>query len=70
MSERANELADELMGTCKTLEEVMTDQELEDDDLIAEIEDQTQRCETCAWWVEATEVDEEGNCTDCIENAA
>jgi predicted Zn-ribbon and HTH transcriptional regulator len=64
---RAVEVADDLVGSARDLNEVLTDIEMKDDDLLEEISLLIVTCETCGWWVESDEVDEDGNCVECSE---
>jgi len=60
-----------LLGTCNAVEAAMNAFDLEGDDVRDEIEDRLldgngiQVCETCGWWVEVGEMDEDGNCYQC-----
>lgn len=60
-----------LQGTCQSLDEAMSALDMNEDDITNEnydeIDNQIFRCETCSWWVESHEQDEEGNCTECAE---
>lgn len=58
---RAHELADQLMGTCDSL----PDEVLDDADLCGHIDELVMCCDTCSWWVEPHEIDDDGNCEDC-----
>lgn len=62
-------------GTCKSFDEAIVDF-FEDDTLDSEsfttdqleiIDQEIMRCDSCGWWVESHEIDEEGNCEDCNE---
>ena len=68
-----NDICGELEGTCKNLEDVVlavTGRDM--DDLTVgecrEIDNCILCCDTCGWWVDAGEVDENGNCEDCQDN--
>ena len=65
------ELIDHLQGTCKSLQEGLNDlyPEMDVSDLTEkdneEIDNQIFNCDTCNWWCEACEQDEDGNCENC-----
>lgn len=59
--ERANQIAEALLGTCDDL----PDEVAEDVDLAQLLDGLIWRCETCDWWVEVCETDDDGNCEDC-----
>lgn len=60
-----------LDGTCHRIDKGLEVQGLTTDDMTAsdwhELESDIMRCESCQWWVEASEIDEEGNCHSCHE---
>lgn len=64
-TERAQEIADELLGTASNLSDVLTRHELEDQELLDEVDTHVRECVTCGWWVEADEVDDAGDCDEC-----
>lgn len=55
----------QLLGTCKSLNELLTDDEMNDPTLLADIDAEIWLCEGCHWWVEVSETDEDGYCEDC-----
>jgi sulfur carrier protein ThiS len=65
------EVAEELQGTCKTLDDVLAEYGLNFEDVAVEfhqdIAEITEVCETCGWWCEPFEV-EDNVCQDCREN--
>lgn len=61
----AQEIADQLLGSCYDLGEVITYAQSEDVALLAELDQLVMRCDTCGWWVETDEVDDDSNCEDC-----
>lgn len=65
MSKKIEDLADRLIGSCESLDldDLTMDEAFELDDL-------ARCCEGCGWWVEAFEIDDNGNCTDCVEEEA
>ncbi len=60
---KAQELADELLGTCEPLD----DEVIDDLDLCFALDEIVRQCETCSWWVRTHEVDDDGNCKQCQE---
>lgn len=64
-SERIDEVAHELLGTCKSLESVITEEEFLNSKFLQALDEEVLECETCGWWCESGEMDEEGNCNDC-----
>lgn len=65
-----NDICEAIEGTCRDLETVVEELTSRDfDDLtvseLQEIDNCVVCCETCGWWVDAGEVDEDGNCEDC-----
>lgn len=73
---KMREVAEYLRGTCKSLEDGLQTEFGEDADamdfdieLLRELDDAVMNCESCNWWVETGEIDDDGNCTDCqVEN--
>ena len=61
----AKQSADELLGTCKSLYDVVKNGEDDNIEFCRQIDDIVARCNTCGWWVEAGEVDENGDCEGC-----
>jgi len=66
MSDRIEKLSEELIGTCKSLHDLidpdtMTQAEFEELDSLAML------CDECGWWEPAEEIDEEGICIECQE---
>lgn len=65
MSTRAQEVADELIGSTRDLNSILTEDEQQDQDLLDDINELAVLCETCGWWVASEDVDEDGNCDEC-----
>ncbi len=61
--QRAQKIADDLLGTS----EALPDEVLEDQDLAEFLDDLIMLCDTCGWWVETSEMDDDQNCEDCQE---
>lgn len=64
---RANELADQLQGTCKCLADFATEAEQNDIELMELLDDRVFECESCGWWCEISEASEkdDSTCIDC-----
>jgi hypothetical protein len=64
------QLIDDLQGTCTSINDHLPEG-MDDMDLTSEdhdvIDNQIFLCETCGWWCEISEQDEDGNCQDCHE---
>lgn len=65
MVKRAEEVAEDLQGTCKNLDDECTEGERNNDDFCACLDELVLECETCGWWCETGEICEEGHCDDC-----
>ena len=61
----AEEAADELLGTCKSLTEVCTEGEENDAAFCAELDGIAATCDECGWWVDAHELDDDSRCDGC-----
>lgn len=65
------DLIDHISGTCKSLQEGISDlyPDMLDTDLTEndheEIDGQIFCCDTCNWWCEICDQDEDGNCDSC-----
>ncbi|MEE8608957.1 MAG: hypothetical protein V3S55_15240 [Nitrospiraceae bacterium] len=62
---RAERVSERLQGTCC---EALTDEELDDQDMLVELDDLTQLCGACEWWCETNELDDDGICEDCKDD--
>ncbi len=59
---KIQEEIDRLQGSCDNLDiEDWSQEQLE------ELDSQIALCDCCGWWVESTELDDEGICEDCVE---
>lgn len=56
MTTRADEVAAELQGTCKSLHDVATEAEQEDIEFLQDLDDKVFLCEICGWWCELCEL--------------
>lgn len=77
-SEGIRKVAETLEGSCKSLDDVLcdvfdyengtltsTDLPIE---LLRELDDIVMECQSCSWWVEASEVDDDSVCEECRNN--
>lgn len=66
-------VAYDLLGTCKTIEEVCEAHGVNYDDIsregLAQIDDITMLCDSCSWWVESGDINDNQECTHCAEEA-
>lgn len=67
MISRAYDVAHELQGTCKSLQEVATDEEINNKEFSQELDTLVFECERCNWWHEISEMadNEEWICEEC-----
>lgn len=65
MTARAREVADELLGTAKSLHEAASDAEIDSRAFNAELDMHVFCCEGCGWWCAAEEENDDGECADC-----
>lgn len=72
--EQAEKVADYAKGTCQSEAEIMEafdffkgvdDNEALDALNEALADKEVARCDTCSWWVESSELNEDSNCEDC-----
>lgn len=64
----AEEIADYLMGTCKSLDDALEELDSEGADTIAFCLDLDSRifcCEVCSWWSEISDMASDMICMDC-----
>lgn len=64
------DLVEHLRGTCLSLHQGLQnqglDEGLENDKRFCEyLDSEIMVCETCGWWAETHESDDDGNCEDC-----
>lgn len=70
MTNRVEEVADELVGTCKSLHDVTTEEEQDDDKFCESLSDLVFCCEICSWWFLTEEMHNDDGvelCPDCNE---
>lgn len=65
--ERVAAVVHELQGTCKSLHEVLTEDEEHDQAMLNGIDDEISLCDGCHWWCENAEMDDDNLCEDCKE---
>lgn len=70
---RAIEVAEAIVGTCKSLSDFATTDEENDLEFCNALDDEVFQCADCGWWSEISEVSENENngeqvCTDCSPN--
>lgn len=68
MTDRATECADELNGSCKSLSDVATPDEINNMEFCNALDALVMQCESCGWWVDAEEINTdsgEARCNDC-----
>lgn len=65
----AEEIANELEGTCQSIGDVCEEGEDDDEALMREVDDLVFCCDACGWWFAAGDQDEQGRCEHCAEDA-
>lgn len=73
---KMREVAEDLRGTCKSLDDALQamfgeDVSAVDIDikLLRELDEITMECEGCSWWFEADELDDNQQCIDCRDGS-
>jgi hypothetical protein len=67
-SARVDAVIAELAGSSRTIESVLADAERNDVAFLSAIDAEIGQCETCDWWVERGELDENETCDDCRDH--
>ncbi len=67
MANRAREVSEDLIGTCRDLNDFATEQEINDPTFCAELDLLAFRCESCGWWSAAEEETQGLTCLECGE---
>ena len=71
-TEMMKEIAEELLGTCGTLDEKLAERGFTQDDLpetlLQDLDMEVMLCETCNWWCEASEMTDYGVCGECEDD--
>lgn len=66
MGSRPEEVAAALLGTCRTLEEFASEDEINDLQFCRELDDLVFCCDECGWWCGTEEANDLGFvCDDC-----
>jgi hypothetical protein len=70
--EMMREIASELQGTCGSLDTALEERGFDIDAvpaaLLDTIDEEVMLCETCGWWCDPYEINDDGNCEDCRED--
>ncbi len=70
--EKMSEIAEELRGTCKTLDEVLEGHGLDYNcvpvEMLDTLDEDVMLCDWCGWWVESSEIDDDSVCKECKED--
>lgn len=70
---RAHEVAHDLIGTCKSLHDVATQEEIDDHAFMSALNDLAFECDCCGWWASTEELNnDEGQefdemCDECAK---
>lgn len=68
--ERCADIVHDLLGTCKSLEEVCSDDEINDKVVTDAIDAEIFECDGCGWWCELSELNDDTGrwlCDDCSD---
>jgi hypothetical protein len=69
---RAHEIADDLIGTCRSLHDFTDEDEIDNDLLMAKLYDLCFECDCCGWWADIEELNNEDSsrelCDECHEH--
>lgn len=70
---RAQDIADQLIGTCRSKHDAMTQEEIDDPTLEAALNDLMFECDCCGWWASTEELNNDGElagydeaCDECV----
>lgn len=63
------EAADDLLGSCQSLSDVVECGEDSDQAFCEAVDALVMCCDCCGWWVETGDLDDQGNCSDCADEA-
>lgn len=65
-------IAEELQGTCGTLDHKLGEYGINIDSvpqrILESLDEEVMLCEACGWWCDPHEIDGDGNCNDCSED--
>ena len=65
---RAEEIADDLIGTARSLHDAATDAEMDDYKLLEELYGLAFECDCCGWWASTEELNDDSGeelCDEC-----
>lgn len=69
VQDNIDNLADNLLGTCKSLEQACNEAGYSQDDLtvneLSKLNDKVIECTECNWWTDSYDINEEGVCSEC-----
>lgn len=71
LNARAHDIADELIGTCRSKHDAMTQEEIDDPALGAALNDLMFECDSCGWWCSVDVLYNEGEleaCDECVSH--
>lgn len=63
--EVAERAAEELQGSARSLDDVMTEEQRDDVDVMRLLDELVFECPECGWWCEIAEQTDDGRCDDC-----
>lgn len=65
---RVEAVAEGLRGSCMyDVDDFATTDEQESVEFLSALDELVLQCDTCGWWCETSDIDEDGNCIDCNE---
>lgn len=68
-TDRADAIAEVLIDSMAAMSDAMTLKEMDDTELMGLVWERVDECNSCGWWVDPTECDENGECEECqMEN--
>jgi len=67
MIERVHEVAAALLGSSSDLRDNATEAERNDPEFLRALDWEVMQCDSCNWWFETEEINENGECKDCEE---
>lgn len=70
--EQVKVIAEELRGTCGTLDDKLEQHGIDFNcvpaDMLDALDEEVMCCDWCGWWVESSEIDDDCTCKECKEN--
>lgn len=71
-SAKIKQIAETILGTCHSLDTLIGEEFGEevtmtdlDTRLLQELDDITQECQSCGWWCETSDLNDDQTCSDC-----